>query len=95
MKQNKAQWLSCGQVKEESIIEGVVEDISQYKERYYRQHFIMVTKLLVRTNGKKYIVQFNTPIEKDLEPPILSSQQQVIFYGSWKNDIFHANRYVS
>jgi hypothetical protein len=95
MKQNKTRWLSCGQVKEESVIEGIIENVTNHREKFYRQHFVMVTKLQIRSHGKLYIVQFNTPITNDCELPQLPIQQHVTFYGSWNESIFHANRYIT
>ncbi|WP_108669816.1 hypothetical protein [Peribacillus acanthi] len=95
MKQNKTRWLESGQVKEESVLVGVIENISHHKERYYRNHFVMITKLQIRSNEKLHVVQFTTPMTNDWELPPLKNEQYVTFYGTWNQSILLANRFVA
>jgi len=81
-------WLNIGNVPEDSLIEGIVIDVQEKKERFYQNYYIVNIDVILQTDRKKIVARRQIPANNYVHKPMFHPGQTIVCYGQWKSDVF-------
>ncbi|WP_096154760.1 MULTISPECIES: hypothetical protein [Bacillus] len=93
IKKQKKRWLSVSEVKEESILDGVIKGISNKRERFYYHYFIKITEIKLSHQNKIVSTQIKMPDTPDWQQPTLKVGDQLRLIGLWHENVFIVSRW--
>ncbi|MDP4169264.1 MAG: hypothetical protein Q8906_01565 [Bacillota bacterium] len=92
MKDHEVKWKNIGKVKEEAVITGKIKTISEEKQRFYYNRYIVVQEMQVQTERKLVRVKKMAPYTNNAEVNEYHIGERFRFYGSWNDQYFICNR---
>ena len=93
IKKQKKRWLSVSEVKEDSIIEGVIRSVTNKRERFYYHYFLNVTEIKLFHQNNIVLAQIKTPDTPEIQITTLNGGETVRLIGYWNESIFIVSRW--
>jgi len=93
-KEQYRKWLQAGEVRQESVVIGEIIDITEEKQRFYYDRYVLVQSIKLQSSNKVITALKTTPLTPDAIKETFTVGETVRLYGSWERSHFLFTKWV-
>jgi hypothetical protein len=94
-KEQNRKWLRAGEVREESVVTGDIIDITEEKQRFYYDRYVLVQSIKLQSSTRVITAIKTTPLTPDVKKDTFTVGETVRLYGSWERSHFLFSNWVN
>lgn len=93
-KEQNRKWLQSGEVRQESVVTGEIIEITEEKQRFYYDRYVLVQSIKLQSSNKLFIALKTTPLTPDAKKDTFTAGETVRLYGRWERSHFLFTKWV-
>ncbi|MEH7093210.1 hypothetical protein [Neobacillus vireti] len=93
-KEQDRKWHKAGDVRQESVVIGKIIDITEEKQRFYYDRYVLVQSIKLQSSNRVITALKTTPLTTDAKKDTFTVGETVRLYGRWERSHFLFTKWV-